>query len=291
MNRAHLGFKLGASMLVSFLCLSTVRVQGQTELANVYVNDHRPVKAAVSTLIRRYPVVITYEDPRYEYSGDILDVTAELRIRHPGAHTTLVPRGGSLQASYQVSSDTGRPVDVASMLDGILEVKNLNPVGGRFAVRQSGDVFHIVPTEVRDSTGHWVKQRSILDTPITISSGEVSGYELMVEILKELSNASGIEVGLSAERFTNAFRNYKGSIQAQDEPARDVLLRALHSISERFTWMLSYAPSPSDHYYVFAVDLVAAPAREIPVDLSKLPRPGEPTPAGPPFVLPKSPAE
>jgi hypothetical protein len=120
-------------------------------------------------------------------------------------------------------------------------------------------VFHIVPSEVRDDGGLWVKRGSILDTPITFFSGQMNGYDFEA-ILDELAEASGANVlGLSAERFQNAFSRYTGSIDAKEEPAREVLLRALHAISPRFTWMLNH--DPSGRYYVFAVAIVAEKAR------------------------------
>jgi len=248
------------------------------------VEDARPLGAAVLSLLTRYPVVITYEDPRYQYSGDLQDVTERVR-RNPnstGKGRILVPRGGHLHASYEIAQETGTPVNMKDALNGVVAAKNLNAVGGRFAVYQSGDALHVVPVEVRDSNGAWVKQQSVLNTPITLSSGELDGYALMEAILKEVSDASGIKLGLAAENVTNTLGRYRGGIEAADEPARDVLLRALHSISPRLTWILNY--DPSDRYYFFNVTVVAEPPPpEVPLDLSTLPRPGDPTPAGPPF--------
>lgn len=69
------------------------------------MDDPRPVAEAIRSLTARHPVVITYEDPRYEYSGDTLDVTEQ--VRNPlnrnaagSAVRVLVPKGGLLQVSY-----------------------------------------------------------------------------------------------------------------------------------------------------------------------------------------------
>jgi hypothetical protein len=247
-------------------------VYGQTESTALFVDDPRPLEAAMLSLIRSYPITITYEDPRYEYSGDIKDITDQvLKSPNLSSHRVLIPRGGVLQATYQVSRDTSQPVSVADTVQSIVDAQNASVIGGRFAVYQRGGAFHIVPSEARDSRGIWVKQRSILDTPITFSSEESNGVELIEAILKRVGEASGANIlGLSAERFLNLFFRYKGTIEAKDEPARDVLMRALHSISPRLTWVLNY--DHSGLYYVFAADLSAEPpAEEIPLDLSKLP--------------------
>ncbi len=71
-------------------------------------------------------------------------------------------------------------------------------------------------------------------------------------------------------------------MEAADELARDVLLRALHAISERFTWRLFYGPDLK--YYVLNLDVAAErPNEQQPFVLPPPPRPGDPTPA---FVIP-----
>jgi hypothetical protein len=259
----------------------TIEAEGQTEPLTLFVSDPRPLAAAVLSLIDRYPISITYEDPRYRFSGDVQDVTGQVRKNLNAPNRVFVPRGGVLEARYEV--DSGQLLSAADTIQRIVETKNLNPVGGRFEVYQRGGVFHIVPIEARDSTGAWVRQQSILNAPVTLSTGELNGYELIEMVLKQVGEASGERIlGMSAERFANSFFRYRGSIEATNEPARDVLVRALHSINPRFTWLLNY--DPSGRYYVFAVALSAEPPpRDIPLDLVRIPRSGEPTPAGPSF--------
>jgi hypothetical protein len=57
---------------------------------------------------------MTYEDPRYVYSGEIKDVTLSVRRDldkyMPGeAPRVLIPRGDTLTFDYDVTSDTNRP--------------------------------------------------------------------------------------------------------------------------------------------------------------------------------------
>jgi len=253
--------------------------RGQTETAAVFVDDPRPLSAAVLSLIQRYPITITYEDPRYEFAGDIRDVTNQVR-KNPGRRV-LGPSGGVLEASYQVSRDTGNPVSVADTIQRIVEAKNLNPVGGRFNLYPSRDVFHIVPTEIRDSNGVWIEQQSIFSAPITFASEQSNGYELIEAILKQVSAASGQEIrGPVATRLMNPLVRYTGAVEARDEPAREVLMRVLHSISPRFTYWVSY--DPTERNYWFTVVQTAEPAPPEPSPIAT-PRPGDPTPAGPPF--------
>jgi hypothetical protein len=246
------------------------------------VDDPRPLEAAVLSLIKRYPVAITYEDPRYEYSDDIEDITARV-LKNPSASSArfLVPRGGVLQADIEISSDSGQPVSIAATVQGIVNAKNVIPRGGQFRVYQSEDAFHIVPAATRDSKGAWVEQRSILDTPITLSSAEMNGVELIDAILKQVSDGSGVKLGLSGFGFSNELMSHKARVVATGEPARDVLMRTLHSIDSRFTWLLLY--DPALHLYVFNLAFAAEPPpSETP--LPALPRQGDPTPGGLPFA-------
>ena len=255
--------------------LST-NVCAQTETVSLIVNEPRPLSAAALSLIQRYPIMITYEDPPYEFAGDV-------RVRRTPRHSDLVPIGGVLEASYQVSQSTGELVSVVDTIQRIVEAKNLNPVGGRFKVYPSGNVLHIVPAEVRDSTGNWVKQQSVLSTPITFATEELDSYQLIEAILKDVTATSGQDIrGPAWQGLENPFVGYKGKVEARDEPAREVLMRVLHSISPRYTYWVSY--DPSRHLYYFTVVLTAAPAPALPERPPvATPRPGDPTPVGPPF--------
>jgi len=258
--------------------------RGQIENVALVVDDARPLNAAVWDLIQRYPIMVTYEDPRFEFAGDIRDVTDQIRKSpNPSGRRALVPSGGILQTTYQVSQETGKPLSVADTVQRIVEAKNANPIGGRFEIYQSEDVLHVVPAEVRDSKGNWIRQQSVLNTPITFASEELDGYHLIEAILKQVSAASGQDIRGptgSGGPSPGLLARYRGAVEARDEPAREVLIRVLHSIDRRFTWLLNY--DPSGHLYYFSVERTAASMPPEPPPRAT-PRPGDPTPAGPPF--------
>jgi hypothetical protein len=259
--------------------LLTAHAQAQTALKNLQVTDRRPVEAAVLELIGHYPVVITYEDPQFRYAGDVEDLTDQARKKHPNARGLIGPRVGTLHANYEVSQETGELANVSAALVNIVNAKNADAVGGRFKVLQIGDVYHVIPTEIRDSTGAWIKQTSILDVRITLKTGELNGAELLKAILEKVSEASGQKLGWGIDGFNNTFAAYRGGIDVKDEPARDVLIDMLHDISDRFGWAVHYVPADKD--YFFGVTLAAEPPpKEIPLDLSSLRLRGAPNPAG-----------
>ncbi len=261
----------------------------QTNVASIDVDDPRPVAAAIQSLLERFPVVITYEDPRFEHSRDIKDVTDAVRnpLALASTQRVLVPRGGILRASYELSVATGQPTDMGDVLRRILAANDTGPAGGRFRVLEAGGVFHVVPTAVRNAEGAWVTQASVLDTRISISVHGVNGFQLLDAIATEIEDASALRIGVAGEKFNNTLARYRGDMEAADELARDVLLRALHAISERFTWRLFYGPGVK--YYILNLDVAAAAAGDSPQFVLPLPpRPGrpdsrlrDPTPTGP----------
>ena len=276
-------FALGVGRVAAVLLLCG-SASGQAKDEFIIVDGARPVAAAVHELIKRHPVVITYEDPRYAYAGDLKDVTDQ--IRNPLApprtdgHRALVPVGGPIQVRYAVSSATNTPVDLAETLESIVQAKAALPAGGRFRVERSGNVFHVVPSQVRDASGRWVQHTSVLDVAITLKTGELTGFEMVSAILNEISARNGVKLGIGAIPI-NSLMRYRGVVEANNEPARALLLRTLQGISERFTWSLSY--DPVGKMYAFSIVAASAkPTVEIRVEPA-LPRPGDPTPAGPPF--------
>jgi hypothetical protein len=270
------------AMLASF----SPAAGAQTYVVVLSVNDARPMGQAVLSLIRSYPVTITYEDPRYEYAGDLREITRQVSKTRDADVTTVVPKGGALQATYDVSQDTGEPVDMADAIQKLVDASNQARQGGHFEVVRSGETFHVVPTEVRDDKGHWVRQQSVLDTPITFSSdGERDGFELIEAILQEVSDASGQKVGgglaIVAACRLGCVQN-KRTIDARNESARDVLIRLLSSLNPRYTWVLYY--EPTERFYWFNLVLGAERAEPNIEQHRPRPKPGDPTP-GVPFNL------
>jgi hypothetical protein len=123
--RAKVSYR-GARLALSFLVaanLHTAATGAQTaqDVTQLSVNDGSPVAKAIEELVARYGYVITYEDPRYAYEGDLQDVTTQVRRDldqyPPGkAPKVIVPRGGKLSVTLSTSTFVDTQT-VASVLD------------------------------------------------------------------------------------------------------------------------------------------------------------------------------
>jgi hypothetical protein len=261
--------------------IATVSQAQQTETVSMEVTNGRPVAEAILSLTSRYHFIITYEDPRYEYSADIKDITDQVRnplnaSARTSTNRVLVPVEGSLQVSYEARVGTdGRPADVRDTLQQILTANAASFLPGRFRVEQVGDVFHVIPTQVRDRRGNWVAQTSVLDTRITLPPQELRGDQMLEAITNAIGEATGTHIGLGLGSI-NPYYHFEGHLEARNEVARDVLLRTLHAINDRFTWRLLYGPDVKS--YALNVRTVAAMTSEpAPIDLPPI-DPEQPSP-------------
>ena len=257
-------------------------VRQQRNRVYYFIDDPRPVAAAIQELIERYGYVITYEDPPYAYAGDIKDVTEEVRGSAPPDRAgtvprTLIPLGGSLQWSHAVSANTGRPESVDIALRELLTTQEATGTGGVFRLLRTGDVVHVIPTRVRALNGDWIQVSSILDVPISLAPQSGPFGKMLDAFCAAVSKTAHVELDFSG--FMSELFVPGGGVRIQGatgEPARDVLSRILLAMNKRIAWVIFNAPG--DKLYVLSLSFLP----DIP---GATPVPPKPTPA----VVPDSP--
>jgi len=216
------------------------------------VEAPRPLDLGARTLANQYHLLITYEDPRYSYSADIVDrapiVRTDYRTFPPGKAPTLFgPIGGNLSVSFTST-------DASTMLQQLIQAQNASPTGGRFQIETTGSMYHLVPTQVRDANGNWDNQQSILDIPISIVRVSRTANELLSSICEAVAqiNLTTINIATAAPRQTDEPPRY--SFSANSEPARNVLIRALTTIAPdqgQLTWALYYDVQSRQYFMNF----------------------------------------
>lgn len=225
------------------------------------VEDPRPVAKAADELMRRYGYLVSYEDPRYMYFEDIRDVTEEVRkdlSQHaPGrAPRALVPARGFLELRNVQAPQPGDLRSATSLLHELLNVQANRSNGGLFRLEQIEGRFHILPARVRDATGEWVDQASILDARITVPVAERDGMATVREILAAVAQATGVSVVVGTVPL-NLLARARISLGAENEIARSVLIRALDATGSRITWKLFFGPDVR----MYALNLQVIPDR------------------------------
>jgi hypothetical protein len=218
-------------------------------------------------LTERYGYVITYEDAPLTYKEDLQDLTLERHadlsyLKKPGTVRELVPMSEALTIKPMPASAMNDPKNMLAVIDQMLKDHEVSNRGGRFHLQQTDGVFHIVPSEVRDSSGQWVLHAPVLDTKITLPELERSGPATLEAICKAVSDATHIPVGVGHIPI-NALASYHGVLAARDEPARNVLMRMLNGTGHRLTWLLEY-DAGTQRYYLGVMQVPDRPSSTVP---------------------------
>lgn len=199
--------------------VADLRMQGT--VATLRVDSPRPVATAVMLVANDLGYRVTYEDPKYEYAGDLQDVTSMVRgdaNPQPGEVTKIiVPSGGALN----VRADTKSPKE---LLGQLVQAQASAGKGGQFRVLEEDGFLHVVPTASRSRNGAWQNRTSILDVAISLPTRKRSAFDLMDAITRAIGSKVGVPVnyggilGGGAETF---------EFGAREERARAVLSRAV----------------------------------------------------------------
>jgi hypothetical protein len=264
-------------VFVTFLSAHSAHAQTTQGVTQLKIDDPRPVAKAIEELVSRYKYVITYEDPRVAYEDDLQDVTTQVRKdldRYPPGKAPKVigPRGGRLTVSLAPSASVNTQT-MAAVLDQLTRAQSNRGEGGHFRVVQVGDVFHVVPTEIRDRNGNWTAQSSILDVPISLPMEDRGKNEMLGAIATAVSSAAQVKIRLGSGiggGIFNPNRPASYRLEANNERARDVLTRALSLlndpkagtwISQRLRWELFYGADEKTYFLNISTvpDLPAAP--------------------------------
>jgi hypothetical protein len=109
-----------ASLLLFAYALAANPIGSDTH--QLSVTDPRPVAKAMEALSDRHGVAITYEDPSYEFEGDLVDVASQLSRTplRPG-QKLLIPRGRPIEFTYTISSSAGKPDRVDAVIRRVLD--------------------------------------------------------------------------------------------------------------------------------------------------------------------------
>lgn len=214
------------------------------------VGAPRPVLQAAIELTKRYGYVITYEDPKYVYAGDMKDVTQQRRdlSRFPAgrAPRTYELIGGSLTFTLPNSTEIDESTMYTLLAQLLRSWFDSSIGGGHFQVRQQDGLFHIEPTEVRDRNGNWQSTKSVLGMPISLPTESRDDWQTYKVIGRAVSALVGVKIITLVNGgivLGGAPTTKQYVLGAQSEPASSVLARAFKLMKGRRTWYLLYEPT------------------------------------------------
>src|SRR5258706_5429494 len=223
---------------------------GAEDVLHLAVHGPKPLQDICLQLEEALHWRITYEDPPALVGDELVPAT------NPGGVSVLVMRALPLSIDVPTENSTSSEVkrDTVRML---LEAYHRSGNRAVFRGIQQGDFIHIVPEAVRGEDGRLQRFQPMFDTHVTIPRGTYSLGLLTSLILSKVGQSRGIPI-MRATVPINLFAQATVTEEADDEPARDVLMRAFEGINAqriadhlsvlRLTWYLGYSPNGNNYF-------------------------------------------
>jgi hypothetical protein len=204
-------------------------------IAKAASNEPRPLRQAVESLADEYGWSVDYEDPIYS-NADVVDRTDPAFIAsHPGVKQHLVA-GHKFESQFPETTNTGTSVtEEETALRKVVADYNQSGNPGKFTLLAEGGRRFAVVGQASGPSG-----ATILDTPISLAVGGTTGSWALAAFCKSLTNASGTTVKLMAYPLNVLVQTSVTSIQATNQPARDVLREITALAPQKLEWSLLY---------------------------------------------------
>ena len=201
------------------------------EAVHITANSPRPLLQALDALRHKYGWVVSYEDPAYGSSLDVIESRDD-------PSQLLLPAGGSFNVAFPVRS----PLEDQT-LRLIVGAYNGSSNPGRFELRRTAEGgFYVVGTSARNRTNTITPRYPLLDTLVTVASGERTIADTLNLLCHEIEaqNHTSVSVGI----LPRALVGYtKVKIAASKVPARELLIQSLKAAPRHLYWCLFFDPA------------------------------------------------
>ncbi len=213
----------------------------QRRVVSLSLDRVRPLAEAIETLEKRFGWIITYEEPLYVYSGDIVDVTASVRRDGRLSPRIMSATGIPFNFEYDIPPERAEP-DEETLLRALLDQYHLSGNPGVFSVAHSAYAYHVVPSRIKNSSGVFERYHAALDTNISVPAGGRTVYEMVEAIVRAATAATAVNMGVGAIPTNLFFQTRLERSAATTESARAVLLRTLLATHRKLSWQLLCDP-------------------------------------------------
>jgi hypothetical protein len=255
MNKTVYSFSVLAAAQLAILAALLTGQQFTPATAPI-VSGPRPVAMAADILEGRYAKPVTYEDPVWEWHGDVVS-ESWMNVRNG----SLIPRTRQFPMPPPETAPGGSAAQsgVNAVLDSYFR---RNSDGPRFRTVSSRFGTHIVPDETTATDGSRVQVKPLLDESVTIPADARRLMDHLQAITDELSKVSGVEVrantpilGFGLERLFQGSNAVLLTWGSSGVSARDALIDLLEHSATTLSWRLLCQPGTSarDRFCVLSI--------------------------------------
>jgi hypothetical protein len=214
---------------LAFAVSSRVATQ---EAEDVFVNDSRPLAAAIKEFAKRCHCVITYEDVKW--GRDQVEASAVLRRQSDGV-PAMIPRGTpfiftvSRNLAQMSSKEIAQRVRV---MMGDFE-RSQNP--GQFKLVRGQTSLHVLPV-----------QSAILEKPISVEANDIPAVTVVQAALDEVGRLAGEKVGIWTLPVNLLKQPIRVTVSSQ--PGYEVLSHLVTAVDKRLSWHLFYDVNVNSYF-------------------------------------------
>ncbi|MES1147256.1 MAG: hypothetical protein ABUL49_00735 [bacterium] len=252
------------STAVLLVFLGVLADQSVAQRANVVeADDPRPMMALLDRIQAAHGVCINYEDPPFQNSRDVEDVTSLVvrdKARDP-SRRVLIPRGGKIQIDAALFSNFSGPGGLLPVLAEANMAYQQGGYPGAFRIEQKGGVWHVEPSGIQAPDGSAKSIGPVMDAKVRLSGAQLPTVEVLQSVLDQAAQKAGTKI-LIGSLPLQAFVNAATKTSADDESASSVLARLLTSASvgqSPSCWSYRLLYDPGLKLYAFHLQLVTRP--------------------------------
>jgi hypothetical protein len=217
--------------------------------AKVMSNEPRPLRQAVESLSQEYGWTVDYEDPVYSNDEAVERTDPLWAASHPGVRQRLVA-GHRFESEFPEAADMSSATEEKGVLQKIVADFNKSGNPGQFAVVDEESRRFAIVGQANGAT------KTILDTPITLNIVQRNGSFALDSLSEALTISSGTKVVVAAYPL-NLFVQTMYTINAANQPAREVLLDMVDATHRKIEWTLLY-DIDDKAYYLNLIGVVKA---------------------------------
>ncbi len=204
-------------------------------------------------------VAVSAEDPRYQWLGDLLDVTApQIAAQHPGLHL-YAAKPGKVRLVFAVTP-SGQPADLTGLLqDAVYQVNQQQPWRFRLQrdVRLDHTFFSFVPTASHNESGQMRDEQPWMDDRISIPAQTAPIMEIANAMADRLTSEFGYDFYCCQSLvFGHMWGDQPAHYEASNELARHVMQDLMVEASGPTSYVLRCQPMDKRFCFINVVSTV-----------------------------------